>query len=230
MADSSRTEEITGQLLHVRPLSKRLAFGDLELEGGGIVELVFKLSSEEGPGLASVGQALKAACLGDTVSLEGRWENDGASGKPCAFRVTSDPTVVVSWKSTNNDPFRPRYVGRGKDPGAGATVSDSNEGASGTKESAPGLKATGSSGLCKFYLNTRQCPRGDGCRFEHSNDPAVRTAWVEARRREKLERASAESGDGLDPHGKAAKVGPAPWDLGEVFCVLTLHPCHSGVY
>ena len=218
-----------------------------------LVEIVFKRRFQDRPGargtegvkpwarvgVADVVGAVKAACLGDVVSITGCWEggageegeavgtedvghgrsesgggggcggggvggDDGKGSQPQpgapklrsrvrAFRASAAPVVLVAWGSVSTGTFSPVYMhnevaAHGVAPGAAsasAAAAVGTEGAAQGAGGAPGVvgaaAAASAVGLCKFFISTTRCPKGDACKYVFfSSCPCscVRLCWL----------------------------------------------------
>ena len=174
---------ISGKLLKVRELSKKLAFADLELSvvasaadplpapsvppSVEFVELVIKTSST----LPSVKEALRPLRLGDTLTVLGFFEEPKGDERPHrTFKVSEPPTV--SSRLSAEETFHPKFTL--------CQPINSTDSLTTAVSSSPAP-------LCKYYTNTKTCPRGDGCRFLHTADKEIRASYFSDRERRRIE-------------------------------------------
>lgn len=197
---------VTGQLVKVRKLSSRIAFADLVLSsssggddgvdgGGETIELVIK---ERGPTLPTVKEVLRAWKLGDVVSVPGQFETRGGGEETVAAvdggsagRESDDwrehrtflcgglPRVVEP-RNAASAPFRPVFT-------LCRPCADDNAAVTTAKTRDETEEEEKSDELCKYYTCERRCPRGESCKYVHTDDAAVRRKWYVERRRRAVE-------------------------------------------
>eukprot|EP00123_Amoebidium_parasiticum_P001560 comp12679_c0_seq1/m.7770 comp12679_c0_seq1/g.7770 ORF comp12679_c0_seq1/g.7770 comp12679_c0_seq1/m.7770 type:complete len:265 (-) comp12679_c0_seq1:123-917(-) len=173
----STTIGVQGRLIHRRALSKRLLFWtmcDVNEENESI-DVVFKSQDVEGEltteQLIDVRARLKA---GDVVVVMGRWEGGEEGEKKGELVCTGEVVVVEEWKKLGKGTFVPR-------PGVkGGNKKDDKE----------------NNGVCKFFVNTGQCPRAQ-CAFLHPSGARgeAQNDWSTQRRAERRGK-----GEDDDPH------------------------------
>ena len=199
--------EATGQVVHVRRLSRKLAFIDFASTGASIAtlpngfELCCRPCEGEWSGVEDdVALTAKRVKLGDIVRVRGVLQQGDARGDLPTLLWQAVPKVVERWADRpGSETFAPRPTAKRR---RGATAADAST-------------------MCKYWINTGKCPKGDGCSFRHMDmstnaGKRARTAWVAERKAERLARqaaASAASGDALAPAAKRHKNARA-----DVFC------------
>ena len=192
--------KISGQILCTRKKSRKLAFVDFLLEKQeGLrddehsrscqerIELILKPSfgkddhhcnDIDSSGVEDVACWLKAVCVGDYVTIEGRFEGkengNTKNNHVRKFRVCGKPLVTKAWKEHSRKTFTPPILQYSTTkPSFPTTIA---------KES----KEYNYKNLCKYFVNTKSCPKGSMCRFVHSATMEDRQAWIKRRRESKL--------------------------------------------
>ena len=192
--------KISGQILCMRKKSRKLAFIDFLLEkheevraDGQLllrperIELILKPSFGKDDHLYSINNCdgvedvacwLKSVCVGDHVTIDGQFEGSENSKTKNShirkFRVCGTALVSKAWKEHSQQPFTP--------PILQYSTAESNSTTPATKDS----KEYNYKNLCKFFVNTKSCPKGSMCRFVHSATVEDRQAWIKKRRESKL--------------------------------------------
>ena len=170
MSTSVSPEEhnLAGQVVHIRKVSKRLCFVD-----------VFRQDEGNPRGGDDVGQAARKRCCailkswvcGDGVMGSAlRGESKIHCGDNVEFSGKMDETghlVVSSYHISNR-------------------WKDSRPGEHFLPIPPPTIHENTSESLCKFWLNTGNCPKGDECKFRHEADEeadlsAIRASYVNER-------------------------------------------------
>lgn len=207
---SSEPVSARGQLVSLRSLSRRLAFGDLLLDSGGELTLVFK---DAGRGLAD------ALRVGDVVAVSGAAQAPQC-GAPRPSLLVAAASVALAWRDArpgavfDKRPFPANACGAptaAAGPGdAPAASRPANAGAapsagrcrpqqlsSSSSEPAEGAEP------CKFFVNTGRCALGALCPRAHPAGTCARAAWVAARRADRRALAAASG----DPYAAAPPPG-----------------------
>ena len=170
---------LTGHVARVRALSRRLLFVDLQLNDGDepCCTVVIKEQCGGTGGAADARHVLK---VGDFVCVEAT-ADPGASAPDSAQRLPSFAATSIE------------VLERWRDVGGGRAWAPRPPLAAAESEAASAAAPTDVK-VCHRWLNTGRCAR-DGCTFRHwSPDVKVeRGAYVEERRRSRLELAAAAS-------------------------------------
>ena len=225
---------LEGQIVHIRRLSRKLAFIDFESRGATVAthpggfELAVKpleacdvLDHAGCRAMAEkdVTTTLKAVKLGDVVRVRGaaervrRARSHGVVQLPVVLWQAL-PTVLERWSDRpGHATFAPRHPGAAGGHAAKRQRRDSD---------APSSSSSSSSAeLCKHWINTGACLKGDGCRFVHLDMSTAagkhaRRQWIVQRKAERLARQAASSaalGDVVAVDAKRHKGARA-----DVFC------------
>ena len=205
--------EATGQVVHVRRLSRKLAFIDFASTGASVAalpsgfELCCRPCEGEWSGVEDdVALTVKRLKLGDIVRVRGVLQQGDAHDELPTLLWQALPEVIERWADRpGSATFAPR-------PTAKRRRSTPASRGSGTVDAAT---------MCKYWINTGNCPKGDACSFRHIDmqtkaGKRARTAWVAKRKAARLARqaaASATTGDALAPAAKRHKNARA-----DVFC------------
>lgn len=188
--------DLEGQIVKIRTISKRLAFCDLRLLGidGGVgglggggsssseereeetIEVVVKPFAWTPP--TTCKEVLRPITLGSTVKIKGFWEgttddennNNNGIRKHRILQCTAPPIVVRLW---SGDPFE------GKLTYCPPVI--------GNKEKPASSSSNSSNLLCKYYTNTRQCPRLPHCPYVHTDDKELRRQYFRNKKLAALE-------------------------------------------
>ena len=119
---------------------------------------------------------LKAVCVGDYVTIEGRFEGkengNTKNNHVRKFRVSGKPLVTKAWKEHSRQTFTPPILQYSMTEPTLSTAKESKE--------------YNYKNLCKYFVNTKSCPKGSMCRFVHSASMEDRRVWIKRRRESKL--------------------------------------------
>ena len=150
---------ITGTVVHIRKVSRKLLFFDIilvesdggEKGGGGETRQTVVFKAWTGPELVDrANRGPDKLHVGDLVHVTGCWEAT-AAGSPGEF-AASNFSVTERWAARHpSESFRPIPP-----PQSGGTVNVEKVG-----------DVHGGGQLCKFFLNTGRCAAEEGCRFRH---------------------------------------------------------------
>lgn len=177
---------VTGRVTFRRRLSARLVFYDVSFDEGSAVhtvELALKAGADlDDERVKSLRDTIK---LGDVVSASGEFD-------PTRRTLTVQRLHFVErWQEANpGQHFRPELVLRAQ------AERKAHNRSTGAQPAPP-------SGVCKFWLNTGTCLKGEACPHAHSAHETRsqdRSQWISARRKNRRQ-AAAEAGD---PHGATA--------------------------
>jgi len=177
-------QEHAGRVVAVRRLSKRATFVDLQLASGTHLELLLKpLDTPE----SFTPEKVAALRLGDTVLCSGCTDSDGV------FLVAS-----FTWQR------------RWSEEGGGTPFTAQPAAAQSTAPHGAAKGEETAQAVCKHFLNTGTCTRGDACSKRHVRDAALLAIWLKERRMRRSELSlqshlSLDDGD-VGPQGSAIAV------------------------
>lgn len=207
---TSEPSSLRGQVVHVRRLSKRLQFYDLEVvqdpgsrDSAGSTpaplrhEVILKFPDVSMEKLADIKATIH---LGDVVEMEGFFElsreapADGAAqlGQDQGLFHCLNVKVSVAWRESNpGESFIPRPISvtrvstRKRTMETPQAAAGAEDGVSGTPDS--GGDAGSGVATCKYWVNTGRCPR-ENCGFNHPSIlPAARSQYAQERKRAREE-------------------------------------------
>ncbi|DBA04835.1 TPA: hypothetical protein N0F65_004472 [Lagenidium giganteum] len=206
---------VKGQLMHMRRLSRKCSFYDLEStdasEADQRIEVILKIIQDE-LSIEQVETIRHRVNVGDVVVISGFLEKthtsdaDGIGAVASFLLHVRDMTVVTAWKDASPGvPFQPRPTAAPKKSGSATNVGKETSavGSASSGEQTPGRAVA----HCKFWINSRTCHLGDKCELVHIDDAnfkAARAQWLEERLQLKRSRAQLDD-DPHDAHGKTSK-------------------------